>query len=105
LQPNLKYTTNLVFPLVGSGNPNLAAVILEVTDPRVGEVIGHVPSASKQDVLASPESGLKIWKKTSTWARADILHVCASGMQNSCEEAATRITLETGKPIAQSRRD
>jgi succinate-semialdehyde dehydrogenase / glutarate-semialdehyde dehydrogenase len=81
---------------------------LDVTDPGTGEIIGHVPSASKQDALdalASAESGLKVWKKTSVWTRADILHACATVMQNRSEEAATRITLETGKPIAQARRE
>jgi succinate-semialdehyde dehydrogenase / glutarate-semialdehyde dehydrogenase len=81
---------------------------LDVTDPGTGEVIGNAPSASKQDVLdalASAESGLKIWRKTSAWARADILHAAATVMQNRTEEAARRITLETGKPIAQARRE
>lgn len=81
---------------------------LDVTDPGTGEIIGHVPSASKQDVLdalASAESGLKIWRKTSAWARADILHAAATVMHNRTEEAARRITLETGKPIAQARRE
>lgn len=81
---------------------------LDVNDPATGETIGAVPSASKQDVLdtlASAESGLKTWRKTSAWARADILHAAATVMQNRAEEAATRITLETGKPIAQARRE
>ncbi len=81
---------------------------LDIIDPGTGEIIGQVPSASKQDVLdalASAELGLKIWRKTSTWARADVLHAVATVMHNRTEEAAIRITLETGKPIAQSRRE
>ena len=81
---------------------------LSVSDPATGEVIGTVPSASKQDVLnalSSAENGLQIWRKTSAWARADLLHAAATVMHNRTEEAAKRITLETGKPIAQARRE
>ena len=75
---------------------------LEVTDPATGEVIGTTPSASRDDVesaIASAGKGLKIWRKTSAWTRADMLHAVASIMQTRAEEVARRITLETGKPL------
>ena len=81
---------------------------LDIVDPATGETLGHSPSASKDDVeeaIAAAEKGLKIWRVTPAWSRADILHAAATIMQVRAEEAARRITLETGKPIAQARRE
>ena len=81
---------------------------IEVTDPATGEVIGAAPAASAADVeeaIASAEKGFKLWRATPGWTRADILHAVATIMQARSEEAARRITLETGKPLAQSRRE
>src|SRR5439155_2228367 len=39
------------------------------------------------------------------WSRADILHAAAGVMKARTEEVARRMTLETGKPIAQARRE
>ena len=82
--------------------------VLEITNPATGEVIGTAPSASKSDVeeaIASAEKGLKAWRITPAWLRADMLHAVATTMQSRAEEAARRMTLETGKPIAQARRE
>src|SRR5947207_5773600 len=78
---------------------------LEVTDPATGEVIGAAPSASQEDVesaIASADKGLKIWRATPAWTRAEILHAAAGTMQLRADEVARRMTLETGKPIAQA---
>lgn len=81
---------------------------IEVCDPATGEIIGTSPSASVGDVeeaIASAAKGLKLWRATAAWTRADLLHAVASIMASRTEEAARRITLETGKPIAQARRE
>ncbi len=80
----------------------------EVLDPATGESIGTVPAASPADVeeaIAAAQAGLKLWRSTSAWTRADVLHRVADRMKERAEEAARRITLETGKPLAQSRRE
>ena len=82
--------------------------VIEVADPATGEVIGAAPAASAGDVeeaIAAAEQGLKAWRATQGWARADMLHKVADIMAARAEEAARRITLETGKPIAQARRE
>ena len=82
--------------------------LIEICDPATGEVIGASPSASVGDVeeaIASAAKGLKLWRATAAWTRADLLHAVASTMASRTEEAARRITLETGKPIAQARRE
>ncbi len=84
------------------------AGIIEVTDPATGEAIGACPAASVADVeeaIHAAGQGLKIWRATPAWTRADMLHSVASIMAARTEEAARRMTLETGKPLAQSRRE
>ncbi|MDQ0475425.1 NAD-dependent succinate-semialdehyde dehydrogenase [Labrys wisconsinensis] len=81
---------------------------LDVVDPATGEAIGSVPAASAADVeeaIAAAEGGLKLWRATPAWTRADTLHAAADAMRARTEEAARRITLETGKPLAQARRE
>jgi succinate-semialdehyde dehydrogenase/glutarate-semialdehyde dehydrogenase len=82
--------------------------VLEVVDPATGETLGTVPAAGKADVeeaIAAAEKGLEVWRATAAWARADLLHAVADRMAARAEEAARRITLEAGKPLAQSRRE
>ena len=81
---------------------------IDVTDPATGEVIGAAPAASAADVgeaIAAAEQGLKTWRATQGGARADMLHAVAGIRASRPGAAARRITLETGKPIAQSRRE
>jgi len=84
------------------------AGVIEVTDPATGEAIGTAPAASADDAaeaIHAAEKGFKAWRATPAWARADLLHAVANSMTGHTEEAARRITLETGKPLAQARRE
>ena len=92
----------------GSWHGKSTGGTLDVTDPATGEVIGTVPSASPDDTrsaIASAEQGLKIWRQTLAWNRAEVLHAAATLMQSRIDEAAKRIALETGKTLAQARRE
>ena len=92
----------------GAWRNSSGGATMDVHDPATGERLGHVPSASHGDVeeaLDSAARGLRVWRATQAWTRADILHATASAMQSRTEEAARRITLETGKPLAQARRE
>ena len=60
---------------------------------------------SPRSAIAAAEAGLKAWRATAAWSRADMLHKVADIMGQRAEDAARRITLETGKPIAQARRE
>lgn len=79
-----------------------------VRDPATGDVLGTAPAASAddtQEAITAASSGLKAWRSTPAWTRADILHACATVMAARTEQAARCMTLETGKPIAQARRE
>jgi succinate-semialdehyde dehydrogenase / glutarate-semialdehyde dehydrogenase len=81
---------------------------LTVNDPATGEVLGESASASVTDVeeaIAAADKGLKLWRATPAWTRADTLHKIADIMLGRTEEAARRIVLETGKLLAQARRE
>ncbi len=81
---------------------------IEIIDPATGERIGTSPAASvadTQDAIAAASRGLKAWRATPAWTRADILHACADSMARRAEEAARRIVLETGKTLPQAKRE
>lgn len=81
---------------------------MKIVDPATGEAIGSAPIATRNDVTAAIHSADKAsesWRSLSAWARADLLHAAANVMTSRTEEVARVMTLETGKPIAQARRE
>ncbi|WP_341487568.1 NAD-dependent succinate-semialdehyde dehydrogenase [Pararhizobium sp. A13] len=91
---------------IWSGAPQGAST--EITDPGNGEILGIVPVASVDDTqaaIASAHRGLRIWRETPAWTRADLLHKVADVMVRRAAEGALRMTLETGKPLAQAGRE
>ena len=76
-----------------------------VINPATEEVIGKASKASPADVdkaLKSAEKGFAIWKKFSPWDRAKIIRKIADLMRKKNNELAKWMTLETGKPLAES---
>jgi succinate-semialdehyde dehydrogenase / glutarate-semialdehyde dehydrogenase len=79
-----------------------------VLDPGTEQVLGEAPVAAKADVeeaIAAAQRGLKLWRSTAAWTRGDRLHAVADAMTSQAEAAARVLSLETGKPIAQARRE
>ena len=79
-----------------------------VLDPATGESLGNAPAASADDTREAIEAAGRAflrWSVTPAWTRADILHKVADAMIARTEEAARTMTLESGKPLAQSRRE
>ncbi len=77
----------------------------DVINPATEEVIGKAPKASSKDVdkaLKSAEKGFLIWKKFSPWNRAVVIRKIADLMRKRSNELAKWMTLETGKPLAES---
>jgi succinate-semialdehyde dehydrogenase/glutarate-semialdehyde dehydrogenase len=77
-----------------------------VLNPADETVLGTVPHATKADLddaLAAAEKGFKIWSNTSPAKRADIIFAATKLIRERVEEMAVAMTLEQGKPIAQSR--
>jgi succinate-semialdehyde dehydrogenase/glutarate-semialdehyde dehydrogenase len=77
-----------------------------VLNPHDESVLGDVPHATRADLddaLAAAEQGLKVWSRTSPAKRADLIFSATKLVRERVEELAVAMTLEQGKPIAQSR--
>jgi succinate-semialdehyde dehydrogenase/glutarate-semialdehyde dehydrogenase len=77
-----------------------------VINPADESVLGTVPHATRADLddaLAAAEEGFRIWSRTAPSKRAEIILKAAQIMRGRVEEMAVAMTLEQGKPIAQSR--
>jgi succinate-semialdehyde dehydrogenase/glutarate-semialdehyde dehydrogenase len=77
-----------------------------VLNPADDTVLGTVPHATRSDLdaaLEAAEKGFKVWSRTSPAKRAEIILKAAQLMRERIEELAVAMTLEQGKPIAQSR--
>lgn len=80
----------------------------EVLSPVTERPLGSVPVATREDTdaaLTSAAQGLAAWRHVGGYARADALHKIADEMMRRTGEGARAITLETGKPLAQSERE
>ena len=79
-----------------------------VLDPATGESLGNVPMASAddtRDAIASAARAFSTWSLTPAWTRAEVLHRVADAMAARTEAAARTMTMESGKPLAQARRE
>jgi succinate-semialdehyde dehydrogenase/glutarate-semialdehyde dehydrogenase len=77
-----------------------------VINPADESVLGTVPHATKADLddaLAAAERGFRVWSTTSPATRGEIILKAARLIRERVEEMAVAMTLEQGKPIAQSR--
>ena len=78
-----------------------------VINPADESILGTVPHATRADLddaLAAAEEGFKVWSRTSPAKRAEIILGAARLCRERVEDMAVAMTLEQGKPIAQSRR-
>ena len=83
-----------------------SADTLPVLNPVDESVIGAVPVAGKSDLddaLEAAIKGFKVWRNTSPAKRAEIMLKASALLRERTEKIAHSITLEHGKPIAQSR--
>lgn len=81
---------------------------IRVTDPGNGQLLGTIPAASTEDTLtalACAERSFDGWKNTQAWLRADLLQAVAREMVAATAHAAITISKESGKPVAQAKRE
>jgi len=77
-----------------------------VINPADESVIGTLPHATEADLAeaaAAAEEGFRVWRRTSPAKRAEIIIKAARLIRERVEELAVTMTLEQGKPIAESR--
>ena len=77
-----------------------------VFNPATGEALGELPHATSADLdraLTAAERGFKVWSGYLPEQRSEILRKAAGLLKQWGDRVATVATLESGKPIAQSR--
>ena len=85
-----------------AGNRDIAAVV----NPASGAILGRVPLATAADLdlaLTTAHTAFDIWRHTVPAERSRILRQGATLMRERAEHIATLMTLEEGKPLAESR--
>ena len=78
----------------------------QVINPATGEVLGDLPHATKEDLdraLAAAERGFKVWRKVLPEKRSEILRRAAEILKQRGDQVTKVASMESGKPIAQSR--
>jgi len=79
---------------------------IAVRNPATEEVIGQVAHASRDDLdaaLEAAERGFQTWKAVSAYDRSKVMRKAAQLLRDRAEGIAVLMTLEQGKPLAQSR--
>ncbi|PXF31185.1 aldehyde dehydrogenase [Pokkaliibacter plantistimulans] len=79
---------------------------IAVINPATEEVIGHIAHAEKADLdkaLAAAQSGFDGWKNSSPVQRSKIMRKAADLLRERANHIAQLMTLEQGKPLAQSK--
>lgn len=77
-----------------------------VANPATGAEFARVATVSREQVrpaFAAAEAALPAWRSTTAKERGQLLHGVADELHRRTEEVARLITLENGKPLAQSR--
>lgn len=78
----------------------------EVLNPATDEVLAKYPIASEDQInqaLASAAAGFERWRKTSYEERIEIMHRAAAIIRENAEHTARCMTMEHGKPLADSK--
>jgi len=77
----------------------------EVINPANREVLGHLPHATESDLEAALQAANRAfasWKKSSPIERSTILRKVAQLTRDRSAEIARNMTLDQGKPLAES---
>ncbi|MDO9437115.1 MAG: NAD-dependent succinate-semialdehyde dehydrogenase [Hydrogenophaga sp.] len=80
--------------------------VRDVIDPATENVIGQLPCATRDDLdraLAAAQRAFTTWKRTPAPQRAKIITDAAALLRQREDTIARTITLELGKPLAESR--
>jgi succinate-semialdehyde dehydrogenase/glutarate-semialdehyde dehydrogenase len=78
----------------------------KVINPATEELIGRLPYAEVSDLdraLSAAERGFIQWRAVSPWERGKVLKRAAALVGERLESLAQTLTLEQGKPLAESR--
>jgi succinate-semialdehyde dehydrogenase/glutarate-semialdehyde dehydrogenase len=90
----------------GAWTPARSASTIPVEDPATGRILGSVPNAGREetrDAIAAAAAAFPDWRARTAKERSAILHRWFELILENQEDLATLMTLEQGKPLAESR--
>ncbi len=88
-----------------NGDWHVSSPFQQVINPATGESLGQVSTVDRARVaqaISDANEAFKSWRRLSGKARADFLLAIAAEVEKRKDEIARTITLENGKPLAQS---
>ena len=83
-----------------------APATIPVHNPATGEVIGSVARAGiadLDDALAAAAKGFEVWRNTPAIKRGEVMRAAAKLLRERTDAIAQLMTLEQGKPLAESK--
>jgi len=89
----------------GAFVPARAGTVREIRNPATGELLGAVPDCGAEDVDGAVRAARRAqpaWAKAPGVERAVVLRSVAHAIREMGRALATRMTLETGKPLIES---
>jgi succinate-semialdehyde dehydrogenase/glutarate-semialdehyde dehydrogenase len=90
----------------GEWAPAISGATLKVYDPATGEMIKTIASAGVEDGAAAMDAAVNAaadWASTPPRERAELLRRAFEGIRERQDEVALLMTLEMGKPLAESK--
>jgi succinate-semialdehyde dehydrogenase/glutarate-semialdehyde dehydrogenase len=93
------------YPLYLNGQFESSATTIAVINPATAEPFAEVATADRARLAAALEdahAAFRQWRRLTGKARGAFLHAIADRVEARRDEIATTITLENGKPLAQS---
>src|SRR5262249_11638593 len=98
--------SNVNLFIEGAWRPAIGGKTLSVLNPATGEEIGTVAHAEKADLdlaLAAAQKGFETWRKVSAHERYRLMRKAADILRSRAGDIATLMTMEQGKPLAESK--
>jgi acyl-CoA reductase-like NAD-dependent aldehyde dehydrogenase len=92
----------------GTWRPAASGETVSIPDPATGEPVGTAALGGVEDAraaLAAAQDAFPGWSQTPAAERAAILHEAARLIRERMEAIARTLTLEQGKPLADSRKE
>lgn len=93
------------YPLYLNGDWFVATPFQQVSNPANGEIIAQVATVDRARVaqaIGDAHAAFQSWRKVPGRTRGEFLHAIADEIEKRTADIARTITLENGKPLAQS---
>ncbi len=90
----------------GEWTPAHDGAVIEVRNPATGAVLGTVPKCGNQETaqaIAAASKAMTAWKRLTALERGKYLHTLYALIAANIDELAAILTLEQGKPLAESK--